>query len=459
MSSHKLQTDELLTTPPLLSVVEELRRCGWGDAPLASLGDTIHFQTFQGGHQAACLRLAGADRRHLLVISLDAVQLPSTEDLFPRFLDLALEVRMALTLARRAGQAQWLLLRTADRIDLYRIDDEACLGRTANREQFDRELLPLLTALGRGREGTGRTAHPGLPAAESLGEWIKHWSMQLGASLEIYPHSASQLLWKWILMLQLTRKIETSEADRDWGLQCRFDAGRWSIAYNALSATEDLARLLERFNDCFSSWQFESNIQPILRKLHQFDETSLIDRLRAELLMHSQNRFEPETVAWLYTDIEAEQAGWRREITGLEPLNRRFLHDGWSVYRPLVCDVGQFGLTAALSDAERLAIHLNELDLYLRQQAGAREPIMSQDDLFCQNPRGIGPGGQLDDGLNYLFTEALRLQGAEPARRLGITATFLLKAIQLADRLQWPFLGIDSVDRIFSESDGEPTKH
>ena len=178
------------------------------------------------------------------------------------------------------------------------------------------------------------------------------------------------------------------------------------------SATEDMSRHLLHFEDYFSSRLFEMDRQDLTQRLEQIEETSLVDRLRAEMLMQSQDRFEPETVAWLFTSLDREQEGWRREVAGVEPVRRRLAHEGWTVYQPLVCDVGREGLTFALREADRLARYLNDVDQFLRQRRQADPGLPAgQPDLFRPNPRGIGATGLLDDGAQL----PLR-RGAAPAR-------------------------------------------
>jgi hypothetical protein len=433
-------------------LADEVERCGWQRAPHEALRQSVLFRTFQGGHAAACDRFGNEQGQFLLLVNLESVRLPGDEELFPRFLDLALEERMALALARTLGGVDWVLLLTQGRLELLRLADEVSEYRVGECEDFESALLPGLTALARGRARGGQIGHRQLPGAESLGGWIRHWSLQLAAAFEDQADHVERVIWKWILMLQVTRRMEGGEAaGGGWGLRCEPDEGRWSVGYDAISATEDLCRALESFDQNFPTRRLESEEEPFLARLRRLDETSLIDRLRAELLMHSQNRFEPETVAWLFTDLAREQEGWRREVRGVEPIRKRIQMDGWTVYGPLVLDVGRYGLTAALGDTDRLADYLNELNLFeRRRQLGERAAAATrQPDLFCPNPRGIGPTGQLDDGLNYMFGETLRLRGVPGDQRFGVAVTFLLKALALAPRMGWPFLGIDTLDRIF----------
>jgi hypothetical protein len=249
-------------------------------------------------------------------------------------------------------------------------------------------------------------------------------------------------------MLQVPRRVEGSEAAGGWGIQCERLGEIISVAYDPLTSADDLDTLLLSFDHTFATRLFADTTELHRDWLRRLDEAGMLERLRAELLMHAQHRFEPETVAWLFTDLAREQAGWQREIAGIEPVRKRLPHEGWNVYHPLTCDVGRHGLTAALRETDRLAQYLADLNLYLRRRAETAGPL-AQPDLFHQHPRGIGPTGHLDDGINFLFGEALRLEGVTPAAAFGVGMIFLLKGLAIAQRLDWPFLGIDTLDRLF----------
>jgi hypothetical protein len=454
-----LQQDPTVETrlPSHGQTLAEIERCGWRPTPHPAIEQPALFRTFQGAHDAPCTRFGNEQGQYLLMVNLESIVLPGDGELFPRFLDLALEQRMALALARAIGGVDWLLLATQGRLDLVRLGDEIAECRICAREDFDEELLPLLTALARGRVRGGQPGQRQLPGAESLGGWIRHWSLQLASILDKEdPRHMERVLWKWLIALQVTRRLEGGEtAGGGWGLQCEVEQGRWSVGFDAVSATDDLCRALESFDQNFPTRQLEGESEAFLKRLRRLDDSSMIDRLRAEMLMHSQNRFEPETVAWLFTDLAREQEGWRREVRGVEPVRKRLKMVGWTVYGPLVADVGRYGLTAALSDVDRLAEHLNELNLFERQrQSYEKSEAAHQPDLFHPNPRGIGPTGMLDDGLNYMLGETLRVRGATEEERFGVGVTLLLKALALGPRMGWPFLGIDSLDRVFLAEEG-----
>lgn len=428
----------------------EVLQSGWQAADLAELDAGVHFHTFQGRHLATCSTFRNAADDRLLLVDLASIQLPDEKDLFPHFVDLAMEERMVLALAHTVGSVEWVLMRTHGRIDLLRTAGEAAEYRVSTREEFEGILMPALTAMARGRQYRAPGGGHQLPEAESLGGWIRHWSLQLAPALELPPDEATRLVWRWLLMLQSKRRTEGCEAiGGGWGLRCSFDEGHWTVSYDAVSAIDDLRHELARFDEFFSTRLLELSAADLDRRIDLLADTSLLDRLRAEMLMHRQNRFEPETVAWLFTDLAREQEGWRREVRGVEPIRRRMHLDGWTVYAPLMFDVRRYGLTAALSDIDRLADHLHELNLYERQrraaQGGARQP-----DLFHPNPRGIDAEGLLADGINFMFGEALRLRGVATDERFGIGITLLLKALAIAARLGWPATPIQTLDAVFS---------
>lgn len=434
------------------ALTRELKRCGWMESPLDILEGELYFQTFQGGCGAPCALHQNEKGQRLLLIGLEQVTLTPHQELFPRFLNLPLESRMALSVARLLGGPDWLLLLTSGRLELYRLPEELRLMAAHTPDEIEDDLLPALAALARGREDGLSPGASHLPGAVSLGGWLRHWTHQVAGTLRIEPPVAERMIWKWILMLQAARRAEGGELLGGWGLACERQEGRWTIGYNAMNTVEELGRALERFDESFRTRLFPAEPpRKRLEWLQQLEEASLLDRLRAELLMHTQDLFEPETVAWMFTDLGREMEGWRREMAGdIAPVRQRFRHEGWSVMQPMSCDVGRYGLTATLRDAERLARYLADLNLFMRQRKRTLPQAATlQMDLFCQNPRGIGAGGELDDGINYLFGEALRLKGVEPERRFGVGVTFLLKALALAQKLEWPLPGVNTLDKLF----------
>ncbi len=436
--------------PDFQQLEQHLLAEGWSSTAIPAAA--VRFHTFQGTHDAPCRHLRCETGSVLLLLGLEAVRLPQREELFPRFLNLPLEARLALSYARSLRTVDWLLLSTRERVELYRLPEEHCELRAVTLRDWREQLQPLLASLARGRDQYLIAEAPHQPEAESLRGWLRHWSIQLGAALHEPAALAEHILWKWIVALQLARR--RNEEFDGWGLGLRSaeSSGKRipTVAYDAASATDDLVRRLASFDEAVVSGLFLGDVDDQLARLHRLDETALADRLRAELLMHSQNRFEPETVAWLFTNLDREQEGWRREVRGVEPIRRRLHLEGWQVLRPLVCEVDRFGLTAALRDLETLAFHLQGL----RDARGAAplEPPVSQLDLFRANPVGVAEGS-LVDPLNYLFGEAFRVRGVPEEEQFGVALSLLLKSFSLAARLGWPLGAVDTLDLIFTDAD------
>lgn len=428
-------------------VCRELEASGWIPEAREKGEESIVIQTSQGAEVCLPRRLVNAKGRRLVVIVLQTLSHPPQANLFRRFLNLSLEARLVLWVARHHEAGDWLLLMTGERGDLFDLERETCLQQAETLQDWEEIMLPGLNALAGNRPNHLQPPPSHLSDARSLREWTDFWAMQLGASLEVAAEDAAQMLWKWILMLQRDRRVDPTESAGRWGLRCERFGDQWTIHYDGMSATEDLCRVLERFEEDFVTGLFNDPGDLHIGWIGRLEETSMIERIRAELLMHTQSRFEPETVAWLFTDLSREQEGWRREVSGVTPVRKRFHHAGWSVYRPMISDVGRYGLTAALHDVQHLAQYLKELDVFTRHRLEAKHMVrLSQPDLFCQNPRGVGPTGTLDDGANYLFGEAYRLRNVPTDQLFGSGVVFLLKALDLTAQLQWPFLGIDTLD-------------
>jgi hypothetical protein len=120
------------------------------------------------------------------------------------------------------------------------------------------------------------------------------------------------------------------------------------------------------------------------------------------------------------------------------------------VIEPLVCDVAAHGIGSALRELDRLAEFWAGADLVARERAPKDEAAYAQLDLFRGAPRGVSPMNELDDGINFLLSESIRLSGVAPEREFGVGIVFLLKALGLAQKMDWPFLGIDSLDRAWT---------
>ena len=98
----------------------------------------------------------------------------------------------------------------------------------------------------------------------------------------------------------------------------------------------------------------------------------------------------------------------------------------------------------------RLAAYWSEQDLYHRGHDEARlEALYTQPDLFHAAARGVSPMNQLDDGANFVLSESIRLRGVAPSEEFGVGLAFLLKSLDLVQTYDWPFFGVDSLDRVF----------
>jgi hypothetical protein len=400
--------------------------------------------------RAPALALEAAPGESLLLIDFGDLPLSNRDELYPRFLDFSMETRMALGAASLVASADRVLLRGADQIELFRLPDEVQEHRAATAREFDEELLPLLASKTRSRGESARSYAPSAEGSHALRGWLAHWSRRLAAALDVSAEEAERFLWKLILMLQVSRKAGKSEMLGGWGLVCEKLGGVWTLAYDSLETHADVARALDDFDQTFTTALFPESAEMHKAWMARLEEGSLIEQLRAELLMQSQVKFEAENVAWLFTRIEREQEGWRREVSGLAPVRKRLVSDGWQVLKPLECDVGHLGLTFALREFERVATYWNDYNTLARtREAGApEEPVATQPDLFHGMPRGVSLRSQLDDGINFVFSESLRLVNIPAEERFGAGVTFLLKALSFIRRYEWPFFGIDTLDRL-----------
>lgn len=439
--------------PDFALLIRELERCGWKRGRGGPLAGELLFQTAQGGVHTPALLLQSDAGESILLIEFGDFALGGRDELFPRFLDFSMEVRLALGAASLVASADRLLLRTAGEIDLFRLPEEVQEYRAASQREFEEELLPALASKPRQRGESLRSFAPSVEGSQALRGWLSHWSQRLAAQLEVPPDDCEKFLWKIILMLQVTRKAGKSEMLGGWGLGCEKLGDRWTLSYDSLETHADLARLLDDFDQTFSTRIFTGDAETHKEWLARIEETSLAEQLRAELLMQSQAKFEAENVAWLYTQMEREQEGWRREVAGLAPIRKRLATEGWSVLEPLDCHVGGYGLSFALREFERLAAFWNDYSTLARahdpKSAGG---AFTQLDLFQGAPRGVSKLGQLDDPLNFLFSESIRLSGVPAEDEFGVGLVFLLKALSFARRFDWPFFGIDTLDCLWKAS-------
>ena len=435
--------------PGAALLTRELERCGWKRVRSGPLEGDLLFQTARGAVRAPSALFHSDRGDPLLMVDLSDFTLGGREELYPRFLDFSLETRMALGGAALIASARYLLLLSAVRIELFRLPEETLAYCATNEREFEDELLPGLAARSRSRsEALGTVPNP-LEAAQALRGWLAHWGRRLADPLQVEPKDCEAFLWKLILMLQVTRKTGKSEMLGGWGLGAEKLGDTWTLSYASLNTLADLNDLIDDFDQTFSTRMFSGDAELHKSWLGRLDESSLAEQLRAEILMQSQMKFEAETVAWLHADMEREQAGWRREVAGLGPMRKRITTRGWIVVEPLVCDVGRDGVTAALRDADRLADHWRDYEAYCQQsEPPDSEASYSQPDLFFDAPRGVGPRNQLDDGINFLFSGSLRLKGVPPEEEFAVGVAFLLKGLAIVQRCDWPFFGIDTLDKL-----------
>ncbi|MBI3735397.1 hypothetical protein HY256_02670, partial [Candidatus Sumerlaeota bacterium] len=423
---------------------------GWNRAPSGLIESGFTVQSGLGSVRAAAEMFQSDRAAPLLVVDLGGTKLAGHDELFPRFLDLPLETRMILGAARVLSNAGHLLLLSAGRMELYRLPDEVREYNVLSGRGFEEELLPALLAKARGKSDGLGVLTGYLEDAESLRGWIKHWSRQIAAQIEIGLSDCEVFLWKLVLMLQMRRKTAKSELLGGWGLGCEKLGDIWSLTYDSINTHSDLAAVLDDFEKNFSSRIFSGDAEMHKQWLGALEETSLAEQLRAELLMRSQAKFQAESVAWLYTSMEREQEGWKREMAGLPPVRKRFHSQGWLVIKPLECDIARYGLEAALRDLDRLAGHWSEYDIYMRREQSARgDETFTQPDLFLDAPRGVDRANLLEDPINFIFGHSLRLIGVEREQEFGVGLVFLLKALNLVQKHDWPFRGVDTLDKLW----------
>jgi len=235
-----------------------------------------------------------------------------------------------------------------------------------------------------------------------------------------------------------------------WGFRQYTENNDILITYDSTRTTGDLCNLLIEFDRLFTSIHLQPVSEEYLQKLRDLDDTSILDRLRAELLMISRDRFEAETVAWIHTSLEEEQQGWQREMMGLEPVRKRLKFEDWTVYQPLICNVPKWGLSHCLLEMSRLARFIQErFDFQEGARLDEQERTCSQPDLFNPRPAGTDSSGIMDDPASFLVGETLNIVGVSDPDRFGICLTVLLKALALINTYKWDFRGIHTLDHIF----------
>lgn len=468
------------STPPeieLQRLSREIERCGWRPASPDPFEPGLVVQGARGAARIPARTLVTERDEVLAILAPGELEGAGRADLFPRFLDFSMETRLALSAARRAAGAGRVLVIGERRARLFRLPEETLEHESGPGREFEEEILPSLAARARGRGDVAVSPPSLLDGARALRGWIRHWGAQLAADLAVEPNACEQFLWKAILALEVARRTGApgldarAEADSEspglplpgelaggWGLRCERErgAGPWTACYDSLSAVDDFRRMVADFDRSFSTRIFSGDAETHLEWLDRLEETSRIEQLRAELLMQARARFEPASVAWLFSTLDREQAGWRRDMRGLPPMRRRIEHVGWSVVEPLYCDVAGHGLGAALRDADRLAETWIEYDAF-RATADPDERGIGQPDLFFRPPRGIA-NDRLEDLAAFVFSESLRVGGLVPEEEFGAGVALLLLAISWCERYGRPFRGIDSLDRIWSDGAKDGTR-
>lgn len=451
--------------PALLA--REIELCGWRpeaegqveidaggaaatDAADVATAEPISIQSPRGAY-AVPIRMfdSVADTAHparLALVDLRGGALTPPGELFTRFLDFPMEVRLVLAALRRRDGIRFAVVARRELIQFFRLPGEAIERQVEDERGVEDELLPALTAHARSRADRHMGANNPLETAEALRGWVKDWGRRIGSQLGAPDSAAEQFVWKIALMLQVDRKIHGREAAADWGMSAERAGGGLTLAYDAMSAHADLERVLGRFEETFSSRIFSGDLEESRQWLYELDETPLIERLRSELLMQAQARFEPDSVAWLFTHMDRETEGWRREMAGAPPTHKRLAARGWSVIEPLVADVGRYGLASALRDMERVADHWDDYDAYRRAEAERGGAGVDQPDLFAGAPRGVDRTGAMTDPVNFILSESIRFAGVPAGEEFGVGLAILLKAIDLAAARRWPFHGVDSLD-------------
>jgi hypothetical protein len=462
----------LTQLPVYDEILHVLMESGWHSEKSNGLGRRYILRTFQGRQETEARILASACDVAMFVIDMEKVVLPPPEDLLDRFLNLPMEIRLALipahALNRKGGMIDWVLIRTASRIDLLRLKTERIECLVTDRDGYEHELMPLLAGIMNGRRISTPFDMDNVSSADNLGHWIQHWSSQLGSASGVSPADAEHILWQWIVMLQLTRKLNEVELDDDtpgsqypaasgipgyWGFMQYQENADILLTYDSTSATKDLCQLLIDFDRLFTSSCFRPVSEEYLQKLRMLDDTAILDRFRAELMMISRDRFEAETVAWLYTSLEEEQQGWRMEMQGLEPVRKRLKFEGWTVYQPLVCRIPEWGLSHCLLEMDRLARFIQERsDFQKGTLCRELDHVCTQPDLFNPSPSGTDHSGIMDDPASFLVGETMSLKGVDAADEFCVGLIVLLKTLGLIKTYGWEFRGIHTLDHIFQHA-------
>ena len=76
-------------------------------------------------------------------------------------------------------------------------------------------------------------------------------------------------------MLQVARRHDGCETSGGWGLRCEPGDDGWSISYDAISATEDLIRALENFDENFVTRLLEREEESFFSRLRRLEERAV----------------------------------------------------------------------------------------------------------------------------------------------------------------------------------------
>ncbi len=432
-------------------IAREVERCGWTATKSGLAGERFELP-LSGLEVSASVHPYRNERSSiLLVVDLGAGQLPTRRELFIRYLDFSIETRMILDAARKLAGANFLILLSDRRIELYSTETERLIEEAHSAREFEEGILPALIPRAAGSSEIQRALLGTQGETESLGGWLRNWAHKIGSHLEIAIADVETLIWKIILMLQLDRTVSAGHSQTGhWGLRREQTEQGWRLSYDALSARDDLRLALETFDQTFSSRIFSGDAELHNQWFDALEETSLVEQFRTELLMLARFRFSADQVAWLFTNVEREQEGWRREVSGLTEIRKRLISRGWQVFDPLVADLAAHGLTSVLREADRVAEHWHDYAAYRRRiENEGRADAAEQPDLFLSRPRGVNERDQLVDPINFIFEESFRVGGVTATVEFSIGLCLLLKSLEWAERFDWPFAGVDALDRIW----------
>ena len=153
----------------------------------------------------------------------------------------------------------------------------------------------------------------------------------------------------------------------------------------------------------------------------------------------------------------------KKEARRMDP----FCHYGVAAAKMAVADSGldmsqedptRIGVVAA-SGVGGLQILQNQMDVLRSKGPGRFSPFMIPQmitnilpGLISINHGMKGPNFAIVTACasgTHCIGEALRLKGVESERRFGVGVTFLLKALALVQKMEWPFLGVDTLDCLF----------